>query len=111
METERLLLFGNLAFMLRPDQNCQSTLALGGKGQSWAALTKNNRVCLSAVQTNDEWCDRAKPRKSHVADRGYRLAPARKRKRHSKRMPNGYAFKKIEMVNRSDICSRITQVP
>lgn len=51
METERLLLFGNLAFMHQPDQNCQSTLALSGKGSSWAALTfKSNRVCLSAAQ-------------------------------------------------------------
>jgi len=37
MVTERLLLFGNLALMHQPDQNFQSTLALGGKEQSWAA--------------------------------------------------------------------------
>lgn len=55
MVTERLLLLGNLAFTYQPDQNCQSTLALSGKGQSWAALTfKNNRVCLSAALMGDE---------------------------------------------------------
>jgi hypothetical protein len=38
MVTERLLLLGNLAFMHQTDQNLHSTLALGGKETSWAAL-------------------------------------------------------------------------
>jgi len=98
METERLLLLGNLAFMNRPDQNCQSTLALSGKGQSCAALHKNNRVCLSAAQASGEWCDPAKPRQSWVVDRGYRLAPAGKRKRRPKPMLNSHLFKRIKQL-------------
>ena len=85
MVTERLLLLGNLAFMYQPDQNCQSTLALSGKGPSWAALNFQELSGLPFRRLN-EWqvLEPAKPRQPHAADLTYPLAPEGKRERRSK---------------------------
>ena len=57
MGTERLLLLGNLAFMLQPDQNCQSTLALSGKDPSWAALNLQEQSGLP-FHSREKWLAR-----------------------------------------------------
>jgi hypothetical protein len=57
MVTERLLLLGNLAFTLQPDQNCQSTLALSGKDPSWAALNFQEQSGLPFHSRENGWPD------------------------------------------------------
>ena len=55
MVTERLLLLGNLAFTLQPDQNCQSTLARSGKDPSWAALNFQEQSGLPFHSRENGW--------------------------------------------------------
>jgi hypothetical protein len=41
--------------MHQPDQNCQSTLALGGKGLSWAALNFQEQSGLHFHSRENGW--------------------------------------------------------